>query len=193
MVSPGKSIFSPVQLAVVAAMAVLMFLIFLATGNLIVEATGIPVSGGFAMFFLFTLVAVFTRLVLNRFGSATLMALVFGILGLSAPLLGPPGFFPKLIIIVVIGLMFDISFAILGKWEKTASVIAGLLHCYLGLGTIILIFELFLPPVALAAFLTLVPYFLAIIWIEGILGGLIGWWIYNRLRNRAVIQRIQGA
>lgn len=193
MTSQAESIFRPVQLAVAAAMGVLILLVNLAIGVPIIEATGIPASGGFVMYFFFTLITVFTRLVFNRFGGATLAAFIFSVLALAAPILGPPGFLPKIILAVVFGLLVDVSFVIFPNNEKAASILAGLLYPYVGLGAILLIFYLFLPPEPFAALLSVVPIFLAINWILGILGGLTGWWIYDRIRNRAVIQRIQGS
>jgi hypothetical protein len=187
-----RSIFRPIQLAAAASLGVLIFLLNLATGTLIVQATGIPVSGGFVMFFLFTAVAVFARLIFGRFGGATLAAIVFGVLGLGAPVLGPPGFFPKVIIVLVLGLLVDISFALVRNKPKVSSMLAGILVCYAGLGAILLIFKVFLPPQPYAAFFKIVPYFLAVNWAEGIVGGLLGWFIYNKLKDRQVVRRVQG-
>lgn len=187
-----KQLLTVWTMVAVATFGTLMLLANLSTGTLIVLATGIPGSGGVVMFFLYTLLAVLARLVIGRFGAATLSSLVFGALGLAFPILGPPGFLPKLIVTLALGLLVDLSFALTPRRERWGSLLAGLLVGYAGLAMIALMFRVFLPELY-PGFMRFFSIFLAINWAEGLLGGWLAWLFYRRIKNRYAVRQIRGA
>lgn len=193
----GKSsIFAPARLGAIGALGVLLLLINLGTGTLIVLVTGVMAAGAFLMTFLGPMMYVVSRLIIGRFGAGTLVGLVYSVIALGFPIMGPPGFIPKLFTGIGYGLITDAVFALCQRREKIASVTAGILDNLLGMGILLVTFKLFLPPAmsekTFKMMLGKLPMFIAVLIILGGVGGFVGWLIYSGIRNRAVIRRLQG-
>lgn len=193
----GKSsIFTPVRLGAIGALGVLLLLINLGTGTLVVLVTGIMAAGAFLMTFFGPMMYVISRLIIGRFGTGTLAGLVYSLIALGFPIMGPPGFVPKLLTGIGYGLITDAVFAIWQRKEKIASMIAGILSDLLGMGILLVTFRVFLPPAisekTFALFLGKLPMVIVLLVILGGAGGFVGWLIYNEIRNRAIVRRLQG-
>lgn len=168
-----------------------VYLILALPGGAIVAITGIPGAGGITNIFFGAITVTFCCLLIRKFGAATVMLSVFSICAIPLPLLGIPGFLPKVLIGISTGLIADSVYTLLRRREKIAAIAIGVVTMsitgleILGLG---LLFNL--PGVEnLAKFLT-VPVIVSTV-IVGALGSCIGYIIFNKLRNTAVVKRIQ--
>lgn len=196
MVKRTSSIFAPARLGAIGALGVLLLVINLASGTLLVMATGVMAVGAVLMAFFGPMIFAVSRLVIRRFGAATLVGLVYSVIALGSPIMGPPGFVPKVFMGVGTGLATDAVFTLLHRRERIASVTAGIVSNFLGMAILLATFKLFLPPAMsektfgmLVGNLPLViPMFVVL---SGI-GGFVGWLIYNGIRNRAIIRRLKG-
>jgi hypothetical protein len=191
-----SSIFAPARLGAIGALGVLLLIINLASGTLVVMTTGVMASGFLLMAILGPMMFVASRLIIGRFGAATLVGLVYSVIALGFPIMGPAGFVPKLLIGVGDGLAADAVFAVLHRREKTASVIAGILSNLSGMAILFITFKLFLPPAMLEKtsemLLGNLSMVIAMLVLLSGIGGFLGWLIYNKIRNRAIIRRLQG-
>jgi len=180
------------RLGAAAAMGVLAFLINLVTGMLIVTATGIPAGGAPLMAFICPMILVLIALLIPFFPSATLASAVWGVLALAAPIVGPPGFLPKLIAFVAMGLACDIPMWFLRSREKIASIVSGLTTDFGIFAVGITVFVLFLPPELAGKFIEIVHIVLIACVVLGPIGGLTGWKMFDVIRNRAIVVRLRG-
>ena len=184
----------PVVLAVVAGFGVLFTLINFATGAAIATAVGVPAAGGVVMFFLLPAVILLFRHILNRFYAATLVLGVFGFVALATPILGPPGFLPKVLIALAFGMIIDGAYnvtAFLGDRLVLRSAIAGIAFGYAGCAVIYLVFMCFLPPEPFEAFKKLLKLYLVLNLFEGALGGATAAYLYRKVEKRPAIRGFQ--
>jgi hypothetical protein len=110
--------FTTKQLIFIALMSAFMFVgdFILAAG--IVVVTGIPLSGGIISLIFISFIYVTILLTVRKFGTATLIALIYTALASPTSSFGPPGFY-KIMIGVVLGLVVDIILSY-GKYKKWA-------------------------------------------------------------------------
>lgn len=190
-----KSIFNPMQLGAIGALGVLLLLINFGSGTLIVLITGIMASGAFLMAFFGPLMYVVSRLTINRFGSSTLVGLVYSIIALGFPIMGPPGFFPKILTGIGYGLVTDVVFSLCSRRKKLASTTAGALSDLFGMAILLITFKVFLPSdisaKTLALFMGKLPIVIVLLMILGGIGGYVGWLIHNGIQNRAIVRKLQ--
>jgi len=97
------------KLMAIAGFAVI-FMILGLVGNVIVVLTGIPFAG-VTNVIIMPMLFILCRLIVRKFGAVTLMGFIYGILALPLPSAGPPGFFPKILLMAFMGLIFDIVFS----------------------------------------------------------------------------------
>jgi hypothetical protein len=92
----------------------------------------------------------------------------------------------------VAGLGYDIMFLLLKKWKWLAAVVMGALGPPMMLFLILFTMQLFSVPGAAQLGQALAsPIALIVMLAVGTLGGLIGLFVYNRLKNTSVVSRIQ--
>ncbi len=133
--------------------------------------------------------------IIDTFGAATLGITIFAILTLPLPLLGPPGFLPKVLLGPAYGLPIDLMFLALRKNEKLAAYVIGVgVTLSQGIGLLFL-FKLIKFPggQAVVNFATTQPgitIVLVMMVIQGIIGTILGLRVYYRIKNTAVVQRI---
>lgn len=180
------------RLGAISALGVLLFIINALTGMLIVLATGIPAGGAVIMLFIVPMMLVLYAFLIPLFPSCTIASLVWGILALAVPILGPPGFLPKIIITIAFGLGCDIPMFFLRKREKLATVISSWGSTYSGAIVNAIIFILFLPSELIAKALPLFWPVMGLIVVFSPLGGLCGWKIFDKIRERAIVVRLRG-
>jgi len=161
-------------------------------GAAIAGVTGIPFLSGAINFLSAGILYSITCLIIPKFGAATLMASIFSILAIPLPLMGPPGFLPKVILGAVYGLLADIVFLFLKKKKRLASVAIGSISSafapivslglgyYLGLPGAIDLIKMFFK---LEIFISGA--------IVGAIAGYLGWLIYSKIENTTIIKRVQ--
>lgn len=179
------------KLVVLAGLVVLGFIASLA-GGFLIAITGIPGAGGFITPFLVMIVVIFALLVIRKFWTATIGCIIYGILALPTPMFGPPGFLPKILIIVGLGIWIDIVYFFFRKNDRLAPIMIGVLSApivsllLIGIG---LLFNM--PGIDKFINILLSPFFVALTSILGATGGYIGYLFYNRLKNTSIVRRIQ--
>jgi len=161
--------------------------------GIIASVTGfLPASGVIGVFAESCILAL-TPLIVTLFGSSTLTGLVFAVLVLPLPVMGPPGFFPKILIGLLMGFSSDLIRIFIRKRKKVATITAGaitqvtfavILWIFMQYGIIT-----YLPKL----FLTISGLLIAVIIcvICGSIGGFLAWGIYNKIKNTNVVKRIQ--
>lgn len=180
------------KLITIGSLAVLRLIFSLFSAPL-ANITGVTGAGGAISFIFSAITWVLVCFIVQEFWSATLLGLVYGFLSIGLPIFGPPGFAPKILLVGMMGLAVDAIYAFLKKNEKI---------CALAIGAIS---QGILPPIVLSS-LTLVripgseAIFMALplplMIIGGLFGGatagFIGYILYKKLENTAVVKRIQG-
>lgn len=170
-----------------------LYAIFSLIGGSITALVGIPAVGGVVTTFFGAIFFVLSCLVIKRFGAATITGFVYSIVALGLPVMGPPGFLPKIVIGALAGLVADILYVLLKRKEKVAVIGIGAISqitiafANLGFG-----FLFSIPGIEKLAKLFLSVVTISALLIIGGIGGLIGYIIFNKLRNTAVVRKIQG-
>ena len=144
------------------------------------------------MVFILPMMIAICGLIIPVFPSCTVAMTVWIILALSVPIMGPPGFLPKLIVGIGVGFAGDILFMFLRRKDKLTSVLGGLLVDIVGIALAGLIFYFFLPQELAMKFIQLIPVAFVLAVILGPLGGLTGWKIFDKIRDRAIVARLRG-
>ena len=185
-----KKGWTTIKLITTGSLAVL-FLIISLLGGVINATTGIPIMGGAINSFVTPAMTVLCLLIINKFGSATLMLAIVGILELPFPLTGTPGFLPKILILIIAGLFADSVFS-LDKNKKLACIsIGGPMMVYLG-WSIVLLGRLFnMPGVDRAAQLASSPPIIVLGLIMGSVGSYLGYLVYQKVKETSIVKRIQ--
>jgi len=180
------------KLITAGSIGVLYFILSL-FGAGVQAVAGFVGAGGIINSFLTPIMAVICLFVIDQFGAATVMFTVIGILELPFPLTGTPGFLPKVFILTGAGIFVDIMYFFLKRDKKTASlIIGGVLTLYLAF-TIVGAGRLFkLPGIEWTAKMLYSPPVLLLAVVVGALGGFLGYIIYEKIKNTAVVRRIQG-
>lgn len=168
-----------------------MYTVLIILGSSISTIVGVPIIGGLINVLFGSIVFAFSCLVIRKFGSATITGLIYGITALPLPVLGAAGFLPKIIIGFGGGLVADAVFLIFRKNDKIAApMLGGFSETAIGALIIIFgfIFGLPIAPLLLKLFKQWLAYADFVI---GAIGGLLGFLIYNNLRNTTVVRRLQ--
>lgn len=161
-------------------------------GAAVVAITGIPGSGGVITVFVAGVILIFACLLIKRFGTATILTLIYSILVMPLPLGGTPGFLPKILIITTAGFVVDCIFILFRKNEKFAALMAGgILSLVEGFAMILLGKIFSLPGIEKFTQLFLSPIIVLATFIAGAFAGFIGYLIYKKLENTALVKRIQ--
>jgi len=141
-------------------------------------------------FFTFLLLILFKQ-ILPDFWSASLVGLVASILFVPLPFFGPPGFLPKIIIILAGCITIDVFYFIFKRSLKVTCIISGIGAAIVVSMLMMWFFILFNIP-NVEKFLSIgIPIIVFVAIIEGILGGFCGYLIYQQIRNKAFIKQLQ--
>jgi len=180
------------KLASIGGLAVLDVVLRL-MGAGIQAVTGFVGAGGIINSFLTPIMAMICLFVIDQFGAATVMFTVLGILELPFPLTGTPGFFPKVFVLTIAGIIADTMYFFLKRDKKVSSLIIGsVLTLYLAFA-IVGVGRLFkLPGIGWTAKMFHSPFVLLLSVLIGALGGYFGYIIYGKIKNTSVVKRIQG-
>ncbi len=151
--------------------------------------------GGILNSLFYVAVPILGVLIIKKFGTATIMGLVFSVLVIPLPIFGPPGFLPKILEGVIGGLIIDLVFLIsrTGFYRKITSILAGgfgLLANWLIGYFLLLTFNI--PGTKETAKFFVSPYCIAGALVYGCVSGFIAYLIYKKLSNTSIVKRIQG-
>jgi len=179
--------FSTKQLIFIALMATLLLIINLVLGGGLIAITGIPMINAVVTGITFGLFVVLVALTLPKFGSLTLFVLVYAILELPTPLGGGPGFWPKIPINIITGLVAD--FLLIGFKYKKWSYFP-LLYILVTVNTFVFIYFMKLLGVAgWNVILSMLWWVLPLYFVLGTVGILLGFYIHKKIKDkRAYLQ-----
>lgn len=180
------------RLSAVAALGVLGFIINVGIGLPIIMATGIPAGAFPVILFVFPVMVILCGLIIPLFPSCTIAMAVWLTLALSVPIMGPAGFFPKIIVGISAGLSADILFLFLKEKRKLLGTIGGAGVDIAALLITVVIFSIFLPPNMSSKFTELLPKAFILALLLGPIGGIIGQKIFEKIQNRAIVVRLRG-
>lgn len=180
------------RLIAVGSLAVLWLALSL-VGATLPLITGIPGASGLINIFVGGIMYAVCCLVIPKFGAAMLMGFVFSVLAIPVPLMGTPGFAPKILIGISSGLIGDLINLVFRKARIPAAIlIGGMTNLAVGLEIVGLGYVFGVAGIERAAkFIVSVPGILGML-VGGGIAGYFGWIIYSRLRTSAVVMRIQG-
>jgi hypothetical protein len=180
------------KLIATGSLGVLLLVLSLG-GATIASVTGIPGTSGIINMFVSGIMFVVCVLLIRKFGAATIMSFIYSVLALPLALYGTPGFLPKVLIGIGIGLIADVLYLGLKRQERVASLVIGGVTQLLIPISIIFLGRLFgMPGLAeLEKLFLSVPMASAVL-IIGAIAGYLGWLIYSRIKNSNVVVRIQG-
>jgi hypothetical protein len=169
-----------------------LYLILALLGAGIVAVTGIPLTGGVINVLITPIMTMICLLVVRQLGSATTMLTVYAVLAIPFPLAGTPGFLGKVPIFLLGGIIIDLLYLFLKRNKKVGSlVIGGLGELYFGMA-VIEVGQLFnVPGVDKSADLFYSPTGIGFASVLGAVGGYLGYLIYQKIKNTAVVKRIQ--
>ena len=161
-------------------------------GGIISSATGIPLAGGVVNNIIENSFVVFTLLLMDRFGTGIIFRFVVAALELPLPLLGAPGFGPKIIIGLVAGLLADIIY-LASKRNKivTSFLIGGLIQIWIVYSVVIIGRLVKMPGVEKTALVIMSAPLLMGAVVLGGLGGVLGYFIFKKVKGSSAIERLQ--
>ncbi|OGD83359.1 hypothetical protein A2165_00985 [Candidatus Curtissbacteria bacterium RBG_13_40_7] len=180
------------KLIVIGGFAALNVLIELST-SLITVYSGIPLMSGALTAFIGPIIGIVFLLTLNTLGAYTIFQLLYSVLILPTHLWGPPGFFPKILICLIIGLLIDFSFYYLKKYNKFLTLV---LIAFIAdfVGTVIFIIlgrALNIPGVEKTAYFISSPIFILAFVLVAAIDAFVGLKLFNKIKSTSVVMRIQ--
>jgi len=158
--------------------------------------SGISGLGAIVNIFVFCVMLVFCCLIIDKFGSATLMGLIFSICAIPVPVLGPSGFLPKVLMGIAFGFAADMIYMLLKRNKKIATIGIGIISSYVIGFLLVWLGSLFSIPgihelkETFLTFPVILPVIL-VITIYSAFSGYVGYLIYKKLENTAIVRRIQ--
>ncbi|MBN2095401.1 MAG: hypothetical protein JW727_05105 [Candidatus Aenigmarchaeota archaeon] len=181
--------FSVRELAVCALFGAMIFAEGLILGTAVISLTGIPATGSLLnMFFALMLIVIGIKLV-PKFGAATLITAILGVLSIPTVINGPPGV-QKVLITFLLGFLFDVIVYLGSRSNKSHIVAASVGAPGLILMVYVELLVLGLPGLAQLQ-PVLVPLMLANL-VLGAAGAYTGLWVYEKkLKSRAFVSRIR--
>lgn len=160
-------------------------------GAVIAAVTGTPLTSGVIGGLIGPALIVVCLLVVGQFGSATIMYFVFGTLALPFHISGVPGFLPKVPILIIEGLISDSLYLYLKRNKLIFALVVGAISQLYVAIAVVEVGRLFnMPGVEETAKFLYSPLL-----IPGLIfpaaGGYLGYFIFQKIKNTAVVRRIQ--
>lgn len=179
--------FKTKQLIFITLIGVLLFLMELLIATVLDVIIGVPGAGFLVVIIFFGALAVVGGLVVRKFGTFTLMSLIYSVLAIPTPVFGPPGFY-KVLAALVVGLFADVMVSIFG-YRKIGYYLGLVIGNLMGLVFFAAAFVWLGFPESnqiLSQF-----WFLFILYaIEAAIGVWLGFWIYGKIKNKKVVREI---
>lgn len=145
-----------------------------------------PVMGGPVMLFMAPLLLVLFWRILYAPWAIPALAAVVGVLLLPFPALGPPGFLPKVLILLLGGTLMEVAIRALAAKPRLASTTSGALGAATFIGLLWLSFAVLRVP-GVEQFLSIAHIFILIAMVEGGLAGLAAEGIFARVRSQRLV------
>lgn len=182
--------FKTKELIFIAIMAALLFVINFVIGAWIVAATGVPGSSVLITGISNLIILTFVSLVIRKFGAATFLYFIYSIITLPTHLSGgPPGFLPKIPLMILLGLAFDIPNSI-AKYRKIGFVFGMIAISIAGVILYPLAYWLFDIP-SLDKLIALIPIALIAYFVLGSIGIWLGFLLHKKLKNKHIFKQIR--
>src|SRR3989344_8806539 len=180
--------FTTRELVFIALMAASLFVVnlFLATG--IIAVTGIPLASAFLTGITIGIWVLLMIKIVPKVGSLTLLFLIYSILEIPTSLGGAPGFWPKIPINVITGLIGDL-FLYLANYKRWSIYPA----FYVLTTANLIVFMLFLALLKVPGtdkLIKIAPILIAVYWVVGSVGLFLGNIMYKRIENKKVVRMI---
>ncbi len=168
--------------------SVLIWVIYLSISMPLVIAFGLGMGVVVMPFFTLLLLVLFRRII-NEAGGTILIGFVTSLLFLPIPAFGPPGFLPKMLILIISTSVIEAVILIFKKWPMLGSVLSGFFGALATVSMLFGIFIFFKIPGS-EKFLSLMLPFFVVAMIEGALGGYIAEKIFRKIENRPAVMGI---
>lgn len=181
------------KLMAIGGLAALDFIVHVMASVLTITS-GIVMASGTITAIVGPLLLSLCLLTVDRFGAGFVFLTLVGILDLPLAIAGPPGFLPKILIFMSMGLIADLLYAVFKKRSKllAVSIVGGLDDIYLTFTVIVVGLSLGIPGVEKTVSLVPLPIFTIMLFTVGIVSGYAGYLIYQKIENTSVVKRIQG-
>ena len=181
--------FKTKDLVVCALFGASIFVVGIVLGSALIAITGIPATGSLFNMLFAVLIGVIGIKIVNKFGDATLILTILGVLSVPTLLNGPPGIH-KILMLFMIGLIIDIILYATKRSNK-GFILAGSTAGVSAVFFIFLSLVLLGLPGASELQKILIPL-LAINAVFGAVGAYLGLWIYDKkLKEKAFIKQMQ--
>lgn len=180
------------ELMAIGGLAALDFVVHI-LASVITVTTGIMMASGAITAIVGPLLLAICLLLINRFGAGFIYLTLVGILDLPLAISGPPGFLPKIPIFMSMGLLADLLYLVFKKRSKSiaVSIIGGFDNVYLAFAVIVVGLLVGLPGIEKVATIVPLPIFTVALCAVGAISGYSGHLIYQKIKNTAVVKRIQ--
>lgn len=179
------------QLTAIGALAALNIVISL-PGALVSSLTGSSFAGAGINVIVIGLFYPFVALLFKKVGSVTLWTLIFGILAIPLPIMGPPGLLLKIPYAIFWGILTDITYLIFRRSEKAAAIAISAF----GIGPALILAPLFWKILGASQlekqYSSFSPWYFVLA--ASVVGGLLGYLsylIYKKIEKNSIVERIQ--
>ncbi len=173
----------------IALMGALLFVVNFSLGAGIIVISGIPASSGFITGLTNLIFITLTALIIRKFGSVTLMYVVYGLLAIPTPMAGgAPGLVWKVIPLIISAFLLEIPLYA-AKYKKLGFIIGVPVLIVVGAISYVLFYVLLGLPEA-DKFLKAIPIMLVAFTILGYIGTWLGFVIYNKIKNKSFVRQL---
>lgn len=176
------------ELIFITLMAAGLFITNMILASAIVVLTGIPLASALISGLMVAVFVAILVMTIQKFGSLTLFFLIYSILEIPTTLGGAPGFWPKIPINVISGLLGDI-FLYFTRYKKWGMYIAFYVLAAINIYAFIFFLNLLGLPNA-GKTLAISHYLVLAYWVLGTIGMFIGFKIWNKIKNKRIIKQI---
>ncbi len=181
------------KLIAIGGIATLDFLIGV-FASLITIYSGIPLMSGAITAIVGSILSVVCLLMVDTFGTFTVYQLIYTSLALTTFIWGPPGFLPKVLIGLSIGISVDITYHYLKNINKNFSLVLSVLILNL-FGTILFVTFakiLGVPGAEKTAVFISSPIYIFAFVLVALFDAWAAIKIFNKIKDTSVVKRIQG-
>jgi|GEM_PF-5816769 len=175
----------------IAALAAFYVVISL-PGGLVAGVTGMAMIAAVVNIVVIGIMYALVPLIMRRFGAATLWAFLFSVIMLPLPIGGPAGLIIKIPYLTFWGFLADVTYQLFKKSDKLAAIMISVVQLGPGVYLSVWLWEI-LGSQQLAEETAKMggPVVALVLSALGVLFGFVAYLIYNKLKNTAVVKRIQ--
>ncbi|MFA6376311.1 MAG: hypothetical protein WCX69_02810 [Candidatus Paceibacterota bacterium] len=188
MQQPKWKVSTFVAIAALAAFYVVISL----PGGMVAGATGMAMMAAVVNIVIIGIMYALVPLVMRRFGAATLWAFLFSVIMLPLPIGGPAGLIIKIPYLTFWGFLADVTYQLFKKSDKVAAIMISVIQLGPGVYVSVWLWMLLGSPALAAETAKMGGPAVAVI--LSVIGAALGWvayFIYGKLKNTAVVKRIQ--